>query len=64
MSQTQVFVSVGGPANDRQEQFVRAVEDRLRAEGLAPCTVGRNTFSADSPSRPSLNSWLSAPAWW
>jgi hypothetical protein len=49
MSQTQVFVSVGSTANDRQEVFVRAVEDRLRAEGLSPCTVGRNTFSSDSP---------------
>src|SRR5262245_30321892 len=51
MSQTQVFVSVGGTANDQQEAFVRAVEDRLRAEGLSPCTVGRNTFSSESPFR-------------
>jgi hypothetical protein len=49
MSQMQVFVSVGTTANDRQEAFVRAVEDRLRAEGLSPCTVGRNSFSSDSP---------------
>ena len=44
-----VFVSVGSTANPRQEDFVRAVEDRLRAEGLVPQTVGRNVFSADSP---------------
>jgi hypothetical protein len=29
--------------------FVRAVEDRLRSEGLIPHTVGRNTFSSDAP---------------
>jgi hypothetical protein len=46
-----VFVSVGGTANDRQEGFVRAVEDRLRSEGITPHTIGRNTFSADSPLR-------------
>jgi hypothetical protein len=44
-----VFVSVGGTANEEQEAFVRAVEDRLRSEGLVPCTVGRNTFSSDAP---------------
>lgn len=49
MNEMNVFVSVGGTANDRQEAFVRAVEDRLRSEGLIPYTVGRNTFSADAP---------------
>lgn len=49
MSDLHVFVSVGGTANDEQESFVRAVEDRLRGEGLIPHTVGRNTFSSDSP---------------
>jgi hypothetical protein len=44
-----VFVSVGGTANAKQEVFVTAVEARLRAEGLVPHTVGRNTFSSDSP---------------
>ncbi len=44
-----VFVSVGGTATEQQEAFVRAVEDRLRSEGLVPHTVGRNTFSADAP---------------
>ena len=49
MNELNVFVSVGGTANKQQEAFVRAVEDRLRSEGLVPHTVGRNTFSSDSP---------------
>jgi len=44
-----VFVSVGATSNEEQELFVRAVEDRLRSEGLIPQTVGRNTFSSDAP---------------
>lgn len=44
-----VFLSVGLPANPEQEAFVRAVEDRLRVEGLVPQTVGRTYFTADSP---------------
>jgi hypothetical protein len=44
-----VFVSVGATSNEEQEVFVRAVEDRLRSEGLIPHTVGRNTFSSDAP---------------
>jgi hypothetical protein len=44
-----IFVSVGATSNEEQEAFVRAVEDRLRSEGLAPHTVGRNTFGADAP---------------
>lgn len=44
-----VFVSVGSTSSPGQEEFVRAVEERLRAEGLVPQTVGRNVFSADSP---------------
>ena len=49
MNELNVFVSVGGTATERQEAFVRAVEDRLRSEGMIPHTVGRNTFSADAP---------------
>lgn len=49
MTEKSIFVSVGGTANPRQETFVCAVEARLRSEGLIPCTVGRNTFSADAP---------------
>jgi hypothetical protein len=44
-----VFVSVGSTSSVLQEDFVRAVEDRLRAEGLVPQTVGHNVFPADSP---------------
>lgn len=44
-----VFVSVGATANPQQEEFVRAIEERLRSEGLVPYTVGRNTFAADAP---------------
>lgn len=44
-----IFLSVGGTANDTQERFVQAVENRLRSEGLIPNTVGRNTFSVDAP---------------
>ncbi|NVO15431.1 MAG: hypothetical protein HXX10_15485 [Rhodoplanes sp.] len=49
MNERSIFVSVGSTATDQQEIFVRAVEERLRSEGLIPCTVGRNTFSADAP---------------
>ena len=49
MDELNVFVSVGGTATDQQEAFVRAVEDRLRAEGLIPHTVGRNAFTSDAP---------------
>lgn len=44
-----IFVSVGSTATAVQETFVRAVEDRLRSEGMVPLTVGRNYFTADSP---------------
>ena len=49
MDELNVFVSVGGTATEQQEMFIRAVEDRLRSEGLIPHTVGRNTFSYDAP---------------
>lgn len=51
MASHDVFVSVGSTANEAQEAFVRAVEERLRAEGLVPHTVGRNHFSDESPFR-------------
>lgn len=44
-----IFVSVGSTATPQQEAFVRAIEERLRAEGLNPKTVGRTYFTADSP---------------
>jgi hypothetical protein len=49
MEQLDVFMSVGATATDKQEEFVRAVEDRLRSAGLVPHAVGRNTFSSDAP---------------
>lgn len=49
VNELNVFVSVGGTSTEKQEAFVRAVEDRLRSEGLVPHTVGRNTFSANAP---------------
>jgi hypothetical protein len=49
MAERNIFLSVGGTFTDAQEQFVRAVEDRLRIEGLIPHTVGRNTFSSEAP---------------
>jgi hypothetical protein len=49
MNPLSVFVSVGGTSTGEQEAFVRAIEERLRSEGIIPCTVGRNTFSADAP---------------
>jgi hypothetical protein len=39
MSELKVFVSVGGTASEKQEAFVRAVEERLRSEGLVPHTA-------------------------
>jgi hypothetical protein len=50
-SETPVFVSVGSTSSEQQEAFVSAIEARLRAEGLVPHTVGRNTFSSDAPLR-------------
>lgn len=44
-----IFVSVGRTNNQAQEEFVAAVENRLRAEGLTPCTVGRNTWTSGAP---------------
>lgn len=49
MDSIDIFVSVGGTATTKQESFVVAVEERLKAEGLIPFTVGRNTFSSDAP---------------
>jgi hypothetical protein len=44
-----VFVSVATGLNPGQEAFVEAIESRLGALGLKPCTIGRNTFSTDAP---------------
>ena len=44
-----IFVSVGRTSTPAQQDFVCAIEERLRAEGLIPCTVGRNTWTAGAP---------------
>lgn len=49
MEQPKVFISVGGTSTPTQEDFVKSIEDRLRSENLIPNTIGRNTFSSDSP---------------
>jgi hypothetical protein len=46
-----VFVSVATGLNSKQEEFVSAIEARLRAIGLTPCTIGRNIFSSNAPLR-------------
>ena len=49
MSELKIFVSVGGTANDVQEKFVQAIEERLCSEGMIPQTVGRNSFASSAP---------------
>lgn len=49
MEQNNIFISVGATSTKEQEEFVTAIEERLRSEGLIPKTVGRNTFTSDSP---------------
>ncbi|MBC6989443.1 hypothetical protein [Hymenobacter sp. BT491] len=49
MDSLKIFLSVGGTANEKQESFIQAIEERLRSENLIPNTVGRNQFSVDSP---------------
>ena len=49
MEQSNIFISVGATSTEKQEEFVSAIENRLRSEGLIPNTVGRNKFTADSP---------------
>ncbi len=49
MKGNNIFISVGGTANEKQESFVSAIESRLKSEYLIANTVGRNKFSCDSP---------------
>jgi hypothetical protein len=49
MNESSVFVSVGQTSTEQQEDFVRAIEERLRSQGLIPHTLGRDTWSADAP---------------
>ena len=49
MNALNIFVSVGGASTEKQENFIRNIEERLRIKGLNPHTVGRNTFLSDAP---------------
>lgn len=49
MTENNIFISVGSTCNEVQENFVKAIEDRLRSENLIPNTIGRNKFTSDSP---------------
>ncbi len=44
-----VFLSVGSPSNQTQENFVKAVENYLTANELIPQTVGRTYYSSLQP---------------
>ena len=44
-----VFISAGRPFNSSQEEFLSALEEYLRANGLNPRAVGRNEFPHKSP---------------
>lgn len=44
-----VFLSVGTTDNEEQEKMIVAIEERLRAEGIEPYTVGRSSFSSHAP---------------
>ncbi|MGD2078660.1 MAG: hypothetical protein PVH18_09775 [Chloroflexota bacterium] len=44
-----IFLSVGSTSNERQENFVTAVEQHLQANDLVPQTVGRTYFTSQQP---------------
>lgn len=44
-----IFISVGNPHSDRQDTFIKALEDRVKAEGFEPVLFNRNTFRAVAP---------------
>ena len=46
---SKVFLSVGRTSNDKQETFVKTIEEYLQANGLTPQTVGRTYFSSQQP---------------
>jgi hypothetical protein len=46
-----VFLSVGRTTSPEQEQFVKAVEGCLLAEGVRPVALGRNEWSSEQPLR-------------
>jgi hypothetical protein len=44
-----IFISVGRTFSSQQEQFVSALEDFLRANGMNPRAVGRSEFAHKNP---------------
>ena len=44
-----IFISVGWTFTKQQEEFVSALEDYLRANGMNPRAVGRNEFAHKNP---------------
>ena len=49
MNKINVFLSVGSTSTKKQEEFVKALEERLRNDGIEPYTVGRTSFSSEAP---------------
>ena len=52
MPSQDIFISVGSGGNEQQEEFVAAIYERLKAEGLNPRTLGRTDWSSDAPLKP------------
>jgi hypothetical protein len=46
---TNIFMSVGRPATQQQEEFVWAVENLLEEHDMLPRTVGRTDFTTGKP---------------
>jgi len=46
---TKVFLSVGRTSNDKQEAFVKNIEQYMQMNQLTPQTVGRTYFSSKQP---------------
>lgn len=55
MPRRSVFLSVGSSGSEKQEEFVCAIQERLRAEGLEPRTLGRTDWDSAAPLRPVVN---------
>ena len=49
MEQLNIFISVGGTANNIQENFVSAIENRIRSENLIPNTVEETNLQPTHP---------------
>lgn len=44
-----VFVSAGRASTEKQEAFIKAIEELIRNEGVSPRAVGRTDFSSKQP---------------